>query len=302
METQTPAKASKLHGTSQPALNDFKAKAFENGPALWLANYPWPNREGNKYQRGHVLVLGGAEMTGASRLAARAALRVGAGVVTLASPRAAWQVYAASLISVIVKAVDGIEDYKKLLEDERHNALIVGPGAGVGEHTQQAVLAALATRRSVVLDADAITSFESHRNQLFSAIQGACVITPHEGEFQRLFDVTGDKLVRACAAAKQSGAVIVLKGRDTIIAAPNGRAIINSNAPPYLATAGSGDVLAGFIGGLLAQGLAPFESAAAAVWLHGEVATEFGEGLIAEDLTEVLPKILQRLKTLSDAT
>ncbi len=166
-------------------------------------------------------------MTGASRLAARAALRLGTGVVTLAAPKSVWHVYAASLISVIVKAVDGIEDYKKQLEDKRHNALLVGPGAGVGKQTQQAVLAALAAKCSIVLDFDAIT---------------------------------------------------------------------NVNAPPYLATAGSGDVLTGFIDGLLAQGLAPFESAAAAVLLHGEAATEFGEGLIAEDLPEALPPVLKRLQ------
>ena len=280
---------------ADPALYGSTSKAFKNSPDLWLSKYPWPKRDGHKYQRGHVLVLGGAEMTGASRLAARAALRIGAGVVTLAAPKSVWQVYASSLISVIVKAVSKIEDYEKLLQDERHNTLIIGPGARVGEQTREAVLTALATNRSIVLDADAITSFESCRDELFSAIHGSCVVTPHEGEFARLFELTGDKLTRARAAAKLSGAVIVLKGSDTIIAAPDGRAIINGNAPPNLATAGSGDVLTGFIAGLLAQGLAPFESAAAAVWLHGEAATEFGEGLIAEDLSEALPKVLKRL-------
>ena len=293
MDNQTQTKA-------EPALCDPTSKTFENSPELWLSKYPWPKRDGHKYQRGHVLVLGGAEMTGASRLAARAALRIGAGVVTLAAPKSVWQVYASSLIGVIVKAVDGIKDYEKLLEDQRHNALIIGPGAGVGEQTREAVLAALLTKRSIVLDADAITSFELHRDKLFDAIHGTCVATPHEGEFARLFELTGNKWERARAAAKLSGAVIVLKGSDTIIAAPDGRAIINGNAPPNLATAGSGDVLTGFITGLLAQGLAPFESAAAAVWLHGEAATEFGEGLIAEDLTEALPKVLKRLKAQSE--
>ena len=282
------------------ALAVSTSKAFKNSPELWLSKYPWPKRDGHKYQRGHVLVFGGAEMTGASRLAARAALRIGAGVVTLAAPKSVWQVYASSLIGVIVKAIGGIEDYKKLLEDERQGALIVGPGVGVGGKTREAVLAALATKRSIVLDADAITSFESQRDGLFSALHNSCIMTPHEGEFARIFELTGDKLARARAAAKLSSAVIVLKGSDTIIAAPDGRAIINSNAPPNLATAGSGDVLTGFIAGLLAQGLAPFESAAAAVWLHGEAATEFGEGLIAEDLPEALPKVLKKLKAFSD--
>ena len=158
----------------------------------------------------------------------------------------------------------------------------------------------LATKRSIVLDADAITSFESQRDGLFSALHKSCIMTPHEGEFARIFELTGDKLARARAAAKLSGALIVLKGSDTIIAAPDGRAIINGNAPPNLATAGSGDVLTGFIAGLLAQGLAPFEAAAAAVWLHGEAATEFGEGVIAEDLSEALPKVLKRLKAFSN--
>ena len=282
------------------ALAVSTSKAFKNSPELWLSKYPWPKRDGHKYQRGHVLVFGGAEMTGASRLAARAALRICAGVVTLAAPKSVWQVYASSLIGVIVKAIGGIEDYKKLLEDERQGALIIGPGAGIGQQTREAVLAALATKRSIVLDADAITSFETCRDALFSALHSTCIMTPHEGEFARIFELTGDKLARARAAAKLSGAVIVLKGSDTIIAAPDGRAIINSNAPPNLATAGSGDVLTGFIAGLLAQGLAPFEAAAAAVWLHGEAATEFGEGLIAEDLSEALPKVLKRLKSFSN--
>ena len=293
MENQTQT-------TAEAAFWGPTSNALENSPNLWISKYPWPKRHGHKYQRGHVLVLGGAEMTGASRLAARSALRIGAGVVTLAAPKSVWQVYESSLISVIVKAVSKIEDYEKLLQDERHNTLIIGPGAGVGEQTREAVLTALATNRSIVLDADAITSFESCRDELFSAIHGSCVVTPHEGEFARLFELTGDKLTRARAAANLSGAVIVLKGSDTIIAAPDGRAIINSNAPPNLATAGSGDVLTGFVAGLLAQGLAPFESAAAAVWLHGEAATEFGEGLIAEDLPEALPKVLKKLKAFSD--
>ena len=295
MENEHPSK----HGTPQNKQYDTMPNVFQNGPNLWLAQYPWPKLEGNKYQRGHVLIYGGLEMTGASRLAARGALRIGAGVVTLAVPKAVWHIYAASLISEMVRPIDEIEDYKKLLDDERHNALIIGPGASVGKETRDAVLMNLATKRSVVLDAGAITSFEAHRETLFNSISGSCVMTPHEGEFARLFDVSGDRLTQARAAAQRSGAVILLKGRKTIIAAPDGRAIINANAPSYLATAGSGDVLAGFIGGLLAQGLPVFEAAAAAVWLHGEAATEFGEGLISTDLPDMLPPVLQRLKALT---
>jgi NAD(P)H-hydrate epimerase len=179
--------------------------------------------------------------------------------------------------------------------------IAIGPGAGVGATTRRHVLDALATRRATVLDADALTSFAEAPDELFHAIDGPCVLTPHAGEFKRLFSVAGDKLERTRRAARQSGAVVVLKGADTVIAAPDGRAIINSNAPAQLATGGSGDVLTGFVAALLAQGMAPFDAAAAGAWLHGASATEFGLGLIAEDLPDILPKVLQKLKARADA-
>jgi len=286
-------------GTPGTVLDGIVAQTWENGPALWHEAYPWPRPEGHKYQRGHALILGGEVITGASRLTARGAMRIGAGLVTLAAPAKAWAVYAAALTGVMVRAVRAgqeAEDFAELLSDPRRNAIAIGPGAGVGEGTRQAVLAALATGRAVVLDADALTSFATAPASLFDAITGPCVLTPHEGEFARLFDGSGDKLMRARRAAAASGAVVLLKGSDTVIAEPDGRAAINSNAPADLATGGSGDVLTGFIVGLLAQGLDPFRAATAAAWLHGAVAAAFGPGLVAEDLPEGLPAVLRRLK------
>ena len=279
-------------------------QTWENHPALWQTRYPWPRLDSHKYQRGHALVLGGAALTGASRLTARAALRVGAGLVTLAVPESVWPVYAAALTSVMVQALaepDHASAWAELLADERLNAVAIGPGAGVGKPTRAAVLAALTPGRAVVLDADALTSFKDDPTSLFTAIgnAAACVLTPHDSEFARLFDTTGDKLTRARRAAAQSGAVVLLKGADTVIAEPGGRAVINSNAPPELATGGSGDVLTGLIVGLLAQGMNAFDAACAATWLHGAAASAFGPGLIAEDLAESLPAALRALRALT---
>jgi len=286
-------------GIPATVLPAIAPRCWENGAALWGDAFPWPRLEMHKYRRGHALIAGGAVMTGAARLAARAAARVGAGLVTLAAPAAAWPVYAAALTGVIVLPMAGEGDFTALLGDARRNAILLGPGGGADDALRQRVLAALATERAVVLDADAITAFASSRDTLFAAIRGACVLTPHEGEFARLFDVTGDRLSRARAAARQCGAVVLLKGPDSIIAAPDGRAVINSNAPPDLATAGSGDVLAGLVTGLLAQGLDPFRAAATACWLHGDAAASFGPGLVAEDIIETLPQSLKHLKSIT---
>jgi hydroxyethylthiazole kinase-like uncharacterized protein yjeF len=283
-------------GIPSTVLADIAPSTWENGPGLWLTGYPWPSPESYKYKRGEVLVLGGEAITGASRMTAQAAARAGAGMVTLAAPAKAWSIYATSLVNAIVHSFDGLRDFEALLADKRRNVIAIGPGAGVGSLTRQFVVAALATKRAVVLDADALTSFAEAPQDLFHAIDGPCVLTPHAGEFMRLFQVEGDKLQRTRSAAKQCNAVVLLKGPDTVIAAPDGRAIINSNAPAQLATGGSGDVLTGFVAALLAQGMAPFEAAAAAVWLHGAAATEFGLGLVAEDLPNALPQVLQKLK------
>jgi len=292
-------------GTPAAAIDGLTAQTWENGPQLWDRSYPWPQVEGNKYQRGSAVVLGGRAITGASRLVAAAATRIGAGLVTLAVPKPVWAVYATAMTGVMVRALGGsgqaqeLDDFIALLADSRRNAIAIGPGAGVDESTCRAVLAALAATeapRSVVLDADALTSFTDTPNRLFDAITGPCVLTPHEGEFDRLFDGSGDKLTRTRHAAATAGAIVLLKGSDTVIAHPDGRAVINTNAPPDLATGGAGDVLTGFVVGLLAQGVDPFDAACAAAWLHGEIATDFGPGLVAEDLPPGLPAVLRRLK------
>lgn len=282
-------------GIPQEVLNSLAVDTWENSPALWRANLPQWHANINKYGRGHALLYGGYPMTGAARMAARAAARSGAGLTTIAVPERAFAIYAAALTSIMAQPLAQNEDFVRLLADARYTAFSIGPGAGVGDATRIRALDMLGTGKPVVLDADAITVFASCQEELFQAIRGPCVITPHEGEFKRIFDVSGDKVARARHAARRSGAVIVLKGADTVIAAPDGRAIINSNAPSTLATAGSGDVLGGFILGLLAQNMDAFPAAAAAVWLHGAAAAGFGAGLLAEDLPDLLPAVLRKL-------
>lgn len=277
-------------------LDTIAPRQWVNGPALWAGRHPWPRADSHKYARGHAVVAGGGRMTGAGRLAARAALRAGAGLVTVACPPEAFAIYAAGSPSLIVEPVADDAAFAALLSDARKNAVLLGPGAGVGAQTRARVLAALGDGKACVLDADALTSFAGSPADLFDRLNARCVLTPHEGEFGRLFDSTGDKLARARAAAARCGAVVLLKGADTVVAAPDGRAAVNVNAPPDLATAGAGDVLAGLILGLVAQGMDAFDAACAGAWLHGEAAAQVGPGLIAEDLPEALPAVLRRLK------
>jgi ADP-dependent NAD(P)H-hydrate dehydratase / NAD(P)H-hydrate epimerase len=283
-------------GITQDVLDSLAVDTWENTPALWRTKLPQWQSNSNKYSRGHALLYGGYPMTGAARMAARAAARSGAGLTTIAVPEQAFAIYAAALTSIMAQPLAQNEDFARLLADARYTAFSIGPGAGVSDATRLRALDMLKTGKPVVIDADAISVFASRPDELFQAIRGDCVITPHEGEFKRIFDVSGDKLARAREAARRSGAVIVLKGSDTVIAAPDGRAIINSNAPPTLATAGSGDVLGGFILGLLAQKMDAFPAAAAAVWLHGAAAAGFGAGLLAEDLPDLLPAVLRQLE------
>ena len=234
-------------------------------------------------------------MTGAARMAARAAARSGAGLTTIVVAPDALPVYAAALESVMVRPIASSDDIDDLVADRRVSSFLIGPGAGVDEITRGRVLTLLASGKPAVLDADAITVFRDDPTVLFNEVAGPCVITPHEGEFAHIFEVTGDRVARTCVAAKCSGAIIVLKGAQTVIAAPDGRSIVNLNAPPTLATAGAGDVLAGIIVGLLAQGMDAFLASAAATWIHGAAASSFGPGLIAEDLPDLLPAVLRGL-------
>ena len=289
-------------GIPDTVLDTIKPNSFVDEPALWLPEYPWPTVEGHKYLRGHAVVASGpVYSTGAARLAARGALRAGAGLVTVASPRDALAVNAAQLTAIMVREADDARGLAALLADARKNAVLIGPGHGVGEGTRAMVLAALAAGPRVVLDADALTSFADDPETLFKAIharEAPVVMTPHEGEFARLFGdlIAEPKVERTRKAAARAGATVLLKGADTVIAAADGQAAINGTASPWLATAGSGDVLGGIVLGLLAQGMTGFLGASAAVWMHGEAAKTFGPGLIAEDLPEMLPAVLRGLE------
>jgi hydroxyethylthiazole kinase-like uncharacterized protein yjeF len=293
-------------GIDANVLAEIRPQTFENIPQFWRNAFPVPKIDGHKYARGHAIVVSGdIAATGAARMSARGCLRAGAGLVTVASPRDALAVNAAALTAVMVRAIDTVVEFAELLGDKRFNACVIGPGAGPGDRTRNLVLTALSAKRGLVLDADALTSFADAPDRLFKAIKASpdpqVVLTPHEGEFPRLFsDISNkhplrSKLERVRAAAERSGAIVLLKGPDTVVASPDGRATIASNAPPWLATAGSGDVLSGMIAGLLAQGVAAFEAASIGVWMHGEGAREAGPGLIAEDLPEVLPAVFRSL-------
>lgn len=292
-------------GVPEQALQNLTLQVSENHPDLWSGYFPRPQLNLNKYDRGHVLVLGGGELTGASRLAAQAAQRMGAGLVTVAAPQHAFMIYAAALTSIMVRMLgDGpayLENFRGLLADKRYNVALIGPGAGVEEPTRHAVLMALEAGKQCVLDADALNVFTGDIDTLRDALapmHHQCVITPHEGEFQRLFgsrivDPTKDKITRARQAAAFLNCPVLLKGADSVIASPEGLAIVNTNAPATLATAGTGDVLAGFIAGLMAQGVDAFIAACMGTWMHGAVAMEHGPCLIAEDLINGLPNILK---------
>lgn len=285
-------------GIPATVLAEIAPRTARNTPALWAL--PRPSWRDHKYARGSVIVVGGGEMTGAARLAGRAARRIGAGMLTFAVPPAAADIYAIAEAGALIQRIAAPADMDRVLGDSRHKGVLIGPGLGRGPEACAAVLRVLASDKAVVLDADALSSFAGVPEPLFAAIKARAapvVITPHTGEFSRLFgDPAGQgKLKLARTAAQASGAFVVLKGPDTVIAAPDGRAALSDNAPPWLASGGTGDVLAGMVAGLLVQGMGGFEAACAGVWLHGAAGVACGRGLIAEDLPEALPNILKSL-------
>lgn len=293
-------------GISDDVVTSLSPTHFENARSFWLAHFPLLSAASHKYTRGAVIsVSGPSHQTGAARLAARGALRVGSGVVTVASPKSAMLVNASHLTAIMVKSFGDAQALNALLRaDSRIGAVVIGPGAGAGDTTRQNVRAVLDAGVPTVLDADALSAFSQDPEALFAAIKvmpgRAVVLTPHEGEFRRLFPEIaqqgGSKAEKARQAATLSGCIIVFKGPDTVIADLDGCVVINTNAPPSLATAGSGDVLAGMIAGLMAQGMSAHKAAAAGVWLHGEAANLFGSGLIAEDIPEILPQVFKLLQ------
>jgi len=270
----------------------------ENRSDNWLKRFPWPDVAAHKGERGRLVVVSGpAHATGAARLSAMAGLRIGAGLVTVASPTEAVRVNASHLTAVLLQPFENEEELVPLVE--RVDAVVIGPAAGVTEETRLNVLACGQTGAAMVVDADALTIFRDDPGELFSALDRDDVLTPHPGEFERLFPGLlkrkPTRLAAALEAAAAAGCIVVLKGADTVIAGPDGRAAINTNGAPWLATAGSGDVLAGFIGGLIAQGMDSFDAACAGVWIHAEAGRAFGPGLIAEDLPGLAPMVLGRL-------
>lgn len=294
-------------GIPDHLLTKIEPLVFENTPDLWESALPALGVEAYKYSRGHAVVFsGGAHSTGAARLSALAAARMGAGAVTLLSPPDAMPVNAAHLTSIMVRETRGLRDFRQFCAERKVAAAVLGPGYGnlllAREHALYLAGGELEGFHGLVLDADGITAFEQNRAELFDKRQGcgtALVLTPHEGEFRRLFpDIArnpGSKVDKAREAAKRANAVVIYKGPDTVIAHPGGLAVINANGTPLLATAGSGDVLAGMVCGLLAQGMPAFAAACASVWMHADAARRFGHGLIAEDLPAQLPAVLSTL-------
>jgi len=293
-------------GIPEAALAGLCPQIFANGPELWASRLRWPDPLQHKYARGHAVVVSGpGYATGAARLAARAALRVGAGLVSVASPPDAVAVNASALTAIMVKPFTGAGGLSAVLADSRLNAVVIGPGIGIDRMTTDLVAAVLASKAGAILDADALTAFANEPSALFRLLRPNCVLTPHTGEFGRIFpkllERSASRIDAARAASAAAGCVVLLKGPDTVIADPAGRVAVNSNAPSWLATAGAGDVLAGIIAGLVAQGMDAFDSAAAAAWMHGEAATLFGPGLISEDLPEKLPEVLHGLRRSGEA-
>lgn len=279
-------------------LGDTAQPLWENGPALWNGRFPWPSPASHKHLRGRLVVVSGQQThTGAARLSARAGLRIGAGVVTVLSPPSAVAVNAAHLEAIMLRPFDNEAQLVEAADSA--DAVVIGPAAGVTPETRANLFALAHTGAAMVVDADALTVFKDRPGDLFAALDRDDVLTPHPGEFERLFpgllNGAPHRVAAAREAAAKAGAILILKGADTVIAAPDGRAAVNVEDAPWLATAGSGDVLAGFVAGLIAQGMESFEAACAGAWIHAECARRYGPGLIAEDLPQLSSAVLRDL-------
>ncbi len=292
-------------GIPNSVLAEIVPQTFVNEPDFWLRYFPRLKPDGHKYDRGHAVVVSGPmESTGAARLGARAALRVGAGLVSVATSKAAFYINAAQLTSIMVSAYEGAGGLAEILTDTRRNAVLIGPGAGATAETRENVAAVLSSEATVIIDAEGLTAFADNPQELFALIQqrpSPTILTPHKGEFDAIFPELGNaesKLEQAKRAAEISGAVVVFKGPDTVVSAPDGLSAVTEGSPPWLATAGTGDVLAGLIVGLCAQGMSPLDAAVAGVWIHSDIARSVGPGMIAEDMAPMLPALLQRLNKL----
>lgn len=283
-------------GIPDDVLESPARSIVENTQCLWLSSLPWPDESSHKYRRGHVMVIGGMTMTGAPRLSAQAAQRIGAGLVTLAYPYDAMSGYNLSPASILLSPFRDTLTMQELWEPRKVRALLFGPGAGQNVTTRERAIAVLKSKIPCVLDADALSVFAGHIDLLCQYTGDHVIITPHEGELERLIPNNfTDKISWAIQAAEKLGVVLVLKGADTIIARPDGYIAVNTHTSPFLATGGSGDVLAGIIVGLLAQGMDSFKASCAAVYMHGEAALQHGPGLIAEDIINLMPKVLRQI-------
>ena len=286
-------------GISNRTVDAVQPDIFLNMPSLWGRHFPIIQKNAHKYDKGHAVVVSGDSIhTGACRLAAMASLRIGAGLVSVSSPEDALSIHASHLTAVMIKRREQLNED---LADSRLNVWCIGPGAGLTVETKKNVLSIINAGKNAIFDADALSVFEDNPRQLYDAIQSRVdeqyVLTPHAGEFGRIFPYLKklDKITATRNAAKLSKAVVIYKGADTVIASPDGRTCISNNGPASLDTAGTGDVLAGVVTGLMAQNMPAYEAACAGVWIHGECANEFGAGLVSEDLQGLIPRVLKRL-------
>ncbi|MFT7432569.1 MAG: hydroxyethylthiazole kinase-like uncharacterized protein yjeF [Alphaproteobacteria bacterium] len=264
---------------------------------LWKESYPIPDETSHKYTRGHAVIVAG-KMVGAARLASRAARRVGAGLVTVVCEPNAYPILTRDWPGTIVSALGEGKRYTEHLVDDKKNAFLLGPGGGLDSDLKAKILYTLemGKRKGAVIDADGLNIFKADIEKILESLHSNCVITPHAGEFTRIFpDITGSREKMAMAAATRAGCVVVLKGAKTIIASPCGQLVENDHTSPYLATGGTGDVLAGMIVGFMALGVSAFDAANMAVWLHGDAGKRLGIGLVAEDIIDILPTVLREV-------